>query len=395
MKQLIALSVLAVSVVLPPSHALPKDGGSQQPAAVPALEAPVPDEIPIVLLADLSSGQTLFMREANRRFVPASVTKVMTAYTAFDLVDQGKLPLSRKVIISEQLADEWSGEGSTMFLQAGEQPTIGDLLAGITTVSANDGAVALAVTSSGSIGAWLAMMNAKARQLGMRDTYFGTANGWPDEGRTFTTAHDLAILADALTRRHPVLYRWFFGRSEMTWRNITQSNHDPITGRIEGADGIKTGFTRQSGFNFLGSAKRDGRRLVMILAGAPSARLRDDTARKLMQWGFAEFDKKHLLPGGVKVGQARVQDGAQGDVVLETRDEVMASLPKGSSSDAQLTVRYRGPVQAPIAKGQVIGSLRVSIAGQDPFEVPLVAGEAVSKANAFQRVYNSVRKAVL
>jgi D-alanyl-D-alanine carboxypeptidase (penicillin-binding protein 5/6) len=343
-----------------------------------------------VLLVDLSSGQTLFARDADRRFVPASVTKVMTAYTAFGLIESGELSPSTPVTISKEVADAWSGEGSSMFLKAGEQLTIGELLLGVTTVSANDAAEVIARTAAGSEAEWLAMMNANAAELGMRDTHFGTPNGWPDEGRTYTSARDLAVLAEALTTRFPGLYRRYFGHRGLTYRNIAQANHDPITGVVEGADGIKTGFTRESGYNFLGSAERGGRRLVIVIAGAPSAGLRNTVARDLMRWGFDAFESRVILPGETPVGEALVQDGARGSVRLETEGEVLASVPPGSAGAAALTVRYRGPIEAPVDEGEQVAFLHVSIPGQAPHDVPLVAAEAVPKANAFQRFVNGL-----
>jgi len=351
---------------------------------------PVHPEIPVVLLIDLSSGQTLFSREADRRFVPASVTKVMTAYTAFKLIEEGKLEPSMPVTVSEEVAELWSGEGSSMFLKAGDRVTVGQLLLGVTTVSANDGAVVLSLAAAGSEDEWLAMMNANAAQLGMRDTHFGTPNGWPDEGRTYTSARDLAILAEAMVTRYPGLYRRYIGHHGMSYRNITQANHDPITGVVEGADGIKTGFTRQSGYNFLGSAQRGSRRLVMVIGGAPTPAIRNQTARDLIRWGFNAFESRVILPAEMSVGAARVQNGAQNEVELHTGGEVLASMPQGSDADVSLSVRYRGPVQAPIKKGQQIAWLHVAIPGQHPHDVPLVAAEAVPEANVFRRLVNGV-----
>src|SRR5690606_29081932 len=196
--------------------------------------------------------------------------KVMTVYTAFRLIEEGKISPDTPVTVSKEVAELWSGEGSTMFLQAGDRLTVGELILGVTTVSANDGAVALAVAAVGSQDAWLALMNRNAAELGMENTHFGTPNGWPDEGRTYTSAKDLAILAETLTTRYPGLYRRYFGHRSMRYRQIAQDNHDPITGVIAGADGIKTGYTRQAGYNFLGSAQRGSRRLVMVIAGAPT-----------------------------------------------------------------------------------------------------------------------------
>lgn len=381
-------SGLALSLAALPGIPLaaPADVVSLPSATAP----PVPDDIPVALLVDLSSGQTLFAREADRRFVPASVTKVMTAYTAFRLIDQGTIAPETPVTISDEVAELWSGEGSSMFLKAGDQVTVSQLLLGVTTVSANDGAVALAIAAVGSEEAWLKLMNQNAAELGMRNTHFGTPNGWPDEGQTYTSARDLAILAEALTTRYPELYRRFFGHRGMRYGNIAQNNHDPVTGVVEGADGMKTGYTRQSGYNFLGSAERNGRRLVMVLAAAPTASLRNSTARDLLRWGFDAFESRQILPGKLPVGSARVQDGAAGTVALRTAKPVFASVPAEQAAGIKLTVRYRGPIEAPVAEGQHVAMLRVAVPGQQPHDVPLVAAEAVPRANLLERLRNGL-----
>lgn len=381
-------SFVALTIATLPAVPLvaPADPIVLRSATVP----PVPAEIPVALLIDLSSGQTLFAREADRRFVPASVTKVMTAYTAFRLIEQGKIVPHVQVTISPEVAELWSGEGSSMFLKAGDRVTMDQLLLGITTVSANDGAVALAMAATGSQQAWLALMNAHAAELGMRDTHFGTPNGWPDEGRTYTSARDLAILAEALTTRYPQLYRRYFGHRGMRYGNIAQANHDPVTGVVEGADGMKTGFTRQSGYNFLGSAERDGRRLVMVIAAAPSASIRNSTARDLLRWGFEAFESRAILPANLPVGEVRVQNGAAGAVALRTLRPVFASVPLERAGDVRLSIRYRGPVEAPIAAGEQVALLRVEVPGQLPHDVPLVAAEPVARANLLQRLRNGL-----
>ena len=353
-------------------------------------ESPVDPEIPIALLVDQSSGQTLFAREADRRFLPASVTKIMTVYTAFDLVERGELPLDRIVEIDQALEDEWGGEGSTLFLEAGDRVTVGQLLLGVTTVSANDGAVALGRAAAGSDAAWLALMNANAVSLGMRDSHFGTANGYPDEGRTWTSARDLATLAEAMTTRHPELYKRFFGHKGLSYNGIAQDNHDPITGVVEGADGIKTGYTRQAGFTFVGSAERGGRRLTLVIGGAPTAGIRNNAARKLMEWGFDNFTSRRLLDPGTAVGEAEVQAGAALTVALRTQGAVFANLPRGRSDGARFAVRYRGPIEAPITEGRHIASLRITIPGQEPHDVPLVAADDVPRANGWQRLRNGI-----
>lgn len=382
MRRLRVLTVFVVALLLPAAPATPA-------------EAPVPDEIPIALLVDLSNGQVLFAREEERRFIPASITKVMTAYTAFKLVSEGTLRLDMPFLYSQELEDAWYNEGSNMFLRAGERPTVAQLLLGVTTVSGNDASVALAQAASGSQEEWLALMNTNARELGMADTHFGSANGFPDEGRTYTTAQDLVVLAEALTQRFPGLYHRFFGHRTLRWRDITQGNHDPVTGVVEGADGIKTGYTNEAGFTFLGSAERNRRRLVMVLAGAPSAAIRDRTARALLEWGFDNFERRTILQGGSIVGTALVQDGSASTVNMRLAEDFSVAIPRdgggplASADDWRVEIAYRGPILAPVERGQEIARLRFVVEGETVLEAPLEADSTVSKANVFQRIVNA------
>jgi len=377
---------LSAPVTVAPRQARPATNPPSDPDA-----PPVPPEIPVALLIDLASGQTLFSRDPARRFVPASVTKVMTAYTAFKLIGEGTLSTESPVVVTDEVADLWSGEGSTMFLKAGDRVTVGGLLLGVTTVSGNDAAAMLGVTATGSMEGWLDLMNQNAAELGLRDTHFGTPNGWPDEGRTYTSARDLAILAEAMTTRYPALYTRFFGHAGMRYNNIAQENHDPVTGVVQGADGIKTGYTRQAGYTFLGSAERDGRRLVVVLAGAPTSVGRNRAARDLLEWGFAAFDSRTVLPASTVVGEALVQSGASTSVPLVTAGPVLASVPRGTTAGAAaLTIRYRGPLEAPVVAGKPVATLRVSVPGEQPHDVPLIAAEGVPRANPLQRLRNGL-----
>jgi D-alanyl-D-alanine carboxypeptidase (penicillin-binding protein 5/6) len=383
-----------ISTILVCCAVLASAGSAAVPSA-PIIEteaspSPVDPEIPVALLVDLSTGQTLYSREPDRRFVPASVTKVMSIYTAFDLIGRGKLSLDRVITIDKQVADEWGGKGSTLFLEEGDRLTIGELLLGVTTVSANDGAVALAKAAAGSLDNWLVLMNQNAAALGMHDSHFGLPNGYMDEGRTYTSARDLIRLTTAMTTRFPDLYKRFFGHRGMTYHGIAQNNHDPITGVVPGADGIKTGFTEQAGYNFLGSAERNGRRLAMVIAGAPSPAIRNKSSRQLIEWGFDNFASRELLPLSTAVGEAMVQNGSATSVPLLTEAPVFANLPVGQNAKAGLSLRYRGPIEAPIRRGEEVATLRVTIAGQEPHDVPLVAGADVGTANAWQRLRNGV-----
>ncbi|MDC0886360.1 D-alanyl-D-alanine carboxypeptidase [Altererythrobacter sp.] len=364
------------------------------PPPAQARPAPVPQEIPVALLIDLSSGQTLYRRNASRRFVPASITKVMTAYTAFALLKSGALREGQSFTFSEAAAADWERTGSTMFLAAGDDATVQDLLMGITTVSANDGSIVLAEGATSSVFNWIELMNENAALLKMSNSHFGTPNGWPDEGRTFTTAEDLVTLGAALIREHPARFAQYFGHSGLRTNGYAQSNHDPLIDRVEGADGIKTGFTNQAGFGFLGTAKRGDRRLLMVVGGADEGSLRDQTARDLIEWGFANFQSTSLFKQGEVVGQARVQDGAEGRVQLSAPSAIRFAIPRGLDGNVSLAIKYEGPLRAPIVAGEEVAQLEITAPGMEPSLVPLVAQTNVAKAGFFQRILNSFSELV-
>ncbi|NNK46655.1 MAG: D-alanyl-D-alanine carboxypeptidase [Altererythrobacter sp.] len=343
------------------------------------------------MLVDLSSGQILFQRNPDRRFVPASITKVMTAYQAFELLEAREIQPNQTFPFSRVSFAQWGGEGSTMFINAGDNTRVSDLLLGITTVSANDASIVLAEGAGGSIQGWLDQMNATAQRLGMNNSRFGTPNGWPDEGRTFTTARDLAILGTALVTDHRDQYRRFFGHRSLTYRGITQPNHEPLTGRVAGGDGIKTGFTNEAGFGVLGSAERNGRRLMVVVAGADARSQRALAARDLIEWGFSAFDSRLLFTAGEEVGSIRVQGGSQRSVALVSPRAIAAALPL-DTLDTDITARiiYDGPVRAPIAIGEQVAELEITVGEAEPSRVPLYASEAIGPAGPLARMINGV-----
>ncbi|GAA4038336.1 D-alanyl-D-alanine carboxypeptidase family protein [Parerythrobacter jejuensis] len=352
-------------------------------------QGPPAQDIPIVLLVDMSSGQTLFAREENRRFVPASITKVMTAFTAFELMEEGVLTPDQVFTFNEAAAEEWYRTGSTMFLEAGQEVSVSDLLMAITTVSANDGSIVLAEGALGSVPEWVARMNANARSLNLQNSFFGTPNGWPDAGRTFTTARDLVTLGQALVLRHPDRFARYFGHRGLRTNGYAQDNHDPISGIVEGADGIKTGFTNQAGFGFLGTAKRGDRRLMMVLAGAGEEPERDAAARALVEWGFSAFDSTQLFAGGARVGSVRVQDGSSSTVPVLASAPILFAVPKGEQASLSLAITYDGPLQAPIAAGETVARLEISVEGMASSSVPLVAAQDVPQAGFLDRIGNA------
>lgn len=368
--------------VAPPERAMVDADPTKLPVEV--------DAVPIALLVDLSSGQVLYSKQADRRFLPASITKVMTLYTAFEMVSHNQLNTNQTMRMSESAFKDWHRVGSTMFLDQAASPTVNDLLLGIANISANDACVVLAEGAAGSVPTWLALMNAQARRLGMKDSHFGTPNGWMDEGETFVTAHDLALLAGAMIAEHPDLYHRYIGHESLTWNGITQPNHDPILGKLVGADGIKTGFTNQAGYGFLGSAERNGRRLVMVVAGADRGRDRAKAAQALMDWGFAAFASRPLFNPGQAIGEAQVQGGEVRHVSLVTPTGFAASVPKDSNGQTGLKIVYDGPLEAPIVKGSMVASLEIRTGNGEPHRVPLIAGENVGRANLLERLRNGL-----
>jgi len=372
--------------------------------AAPA-KAPQYDTIaPIAYLIDLSSGAELLVKNADQRMPPASMAKMMTAEVAFELIDRGQLPLTKTCTVRPETWRAWHGPqaGSTMFLSVNEQVSVENLLHGIVTLSGNDASVVLAECIAGTEPAFAEQMNALAHRLGLSNSHFGNSNGWPDEGRTYVTARDLATLARASIERHPKLYKQFYGQPSFTWgktlgsnQDITQANRNPILGKVPGADGLKTGHTDEAGYGFTGSAEQNGRRLVMVIAGLPSWNARVEESVRLMSWGFAAWTAKPLYRAGAKVGTARVQLGDDSEVDLMAPRNLAVTLPAGlAGGQTRLKIRYEGPVKAPIAKGQHVADLVVFTADTSPQVVPLVAGEEIDRAGFFGRIWLGLKQLI-
>ena len=366
-------------------------------AAAPPFETPAP----IAFMQDLSSGAILYAKDADRRMPPASMAKMMTVYTAFDLIKKGELKLDQMVTVRPETWKQWHGPaaGSTMFLSPGEQVSVANLLFGIVTLSGNDACVVLAEQISGTEPAFAQLMNRRAAEIGLKNSHFGNSNGWPDGGVTYVTARDLATLAAATINNHPQLYKTFYSRPNFTWgktmgsgQAITQANRDPLLGRVAGADGLKTGHTEEAGYGFTGSAEQNGRRLVMVLAGLDSFNARIDQSVSFMNWGFRAWQSKPLFAAGKSLGQAKVQGGDAGTVSLVAPKNLAVTIPAGLGSDMKLSVVYQGPIKAPFAKGAHVADLVVRSADAPPQLLPLVAGEAVDKAGLFDRIVANFRR---
>ena len=358
--------------------------------AVPAsAAAPTYDSAaPIAYMVDLSSGAELYARDADRRIPPASMAKMMTVLVAFDMIDSGKVSKDKKIRVREDTWREWNNRGSSMFLGVNEQVSVGQLLHGVVTLSGNDASVVLAQGLAGSEQAFVGMMNEKARAIGMKNSHFGNANGWPDEGVTYVTARDLATLAKATFEEHPALYNEFYGQHEFTWQGIKQPNRNPLIGKVQGSDGLKTGHTEEAGYGFTGSAEQNGRRLVEVIAGLDSYNGRIKEAVSFMEWGFGAWTTKPLFEKGAQVATAAVQQGGSRSVPLVAPRNLAVTLPATQGGDYKLSVQYEGPLKAPIAQGAKVAELIVTTADGSMQRMPLVAGEEIGEAGVFARIWN-------
>jgi len=364
-------------------------------AAAPQFDTPAP----VAFIEDLSSGAVLFARDADRRMPPASMAKMMTVYTAFEMIKRGDLKLDTEFEVRPETWQKWHGPkaGSTMFLSSGERVSVANLLYGIVTLSGNDACIVLAEGISGTEQAFVERMNEDAAKLGLKNSHFGTANGWPDGGVTYVTARDLAKLAAATIQQHPKLYKQFYSRRDFTWgktlgagQAITQANRDPLLGRVAGADGLKTGHTEEAGYGFTGSAEQNGRRLVMVLAGLTSFNQRASESVRFMEWGFRAWQAKPVVKAGREVGTAAVQLGSAREVKLVAPKDLTVTIPSGSRPKLAAKIVYDGPIKAPIKQGAHIADLVVSSPGLPEQRMPLVAGGDVGEAGFFGRAWQGL-----
>ena len=389
------LSAAAASAVIGAALVAPTAAQNAGQAAPTAQTPPFETVAPVVFMEDLSSGAVLYAKDADRRMPPASMAKMMTAYVAFDLIKQGKLKLDQMVDVRPETWQKWHGPsaGSTMFLSPGQKVSVENLINGIVVVSGNDACVVLAEAVAGTEEAFVNLMNQKAQELGLKNSRFGTSNGWPDEGRTYVTARDLAHLAKATISNHPDLYKRFYSRESFTFGTtmggapITQANRDPLLGKVQGADGLKTGHTEEAGYGFTGSAQQNGRRIVMVVAGLTSFNQRIDESVKFMNWGFRAWSAQKVVSKGRKVDSAQVQLGDASEVGLVAPRDLSVAIPAGTSPQFKAMVAYQGPIKAPIKAGAHIADLVITAPGLPEQRMPLVAESDVGEAGFFGRVW--------
>jgi serine-type D-Ala-D-Ala carboxypeptidase (penicillin-binding protein 5/6) len=368
------------------------------PASGAALGTTISSNAPSAILTDHETGSVLFEKAADAPHPPASLAKLMTAALVFEEIRAGRLGLDRTFTVSARAWREGGGGsgGTTMFLPAGAEVSVGDLLRGVIVQSGNDAAIVLAEGIAGSVEAFVRMMNRRAADIGLGNSRFINPHGLPDPEQV-VTARDLAKLASHLARQYPDLYA-MFGEREFTYNKVRQHNRNRLLASMAGADGLKTGWTRASGYGLVGSASRENRRLVVVVLGLKSARSRDREAKRLLEWGFREFEPATVFNEGDTIGAARVFGGATSRVPLKVHRRVRVMLRKGQRlPEMRAEIRYRGPVEAPVAKGKRIGTLRITARrdGRLLNEADLLAGRDVPQGSTLGRAWDAVADLVL
>jgi D-alanyl-D-alanine carboxypeptidase (penicillin-binding protein 5/6) len=360
--------------------------------AQPLGAAPVPleSQAKIAYLVDASSGMVLLDKDSNKRIPTASMAKMMTAYVAFEAMKSKRLDPAQQITVKPETWKAWNNRGSSMFLKNKEKLSVEDLLHGILTLSGNDASVVLAEGIGGSEKAFTEEMNKAAKRLKMADSNFATANGWPDGGKTYSSARDLTTLALEIIRSHPERFKAYFGQRSFRWNNITQPNRNPLLGVVKGADGMKTGHSDEAGYCLVGTAERNGRRLVMVIAGLPSMKARVSEARALMQWGFDNWKDVPLYEKGQGVAILPTQMGSSAGLGAVAPRKLSMLIAKNSLAQPKLSVRYKGPIKAPVKKGTEIAQLIVRYPDGMQKEFPLVAANDLAWANFFERARNGL-----
>ncbi len=356
-------------------------------AAIP--EAPKLDATSYVLL-DYDSGEVLVASNPDLKTGPASITKVMLSYVVFDEIKKGRIKLSDEAVISEKAWRQGKDSSeSRMFLDIGSRVKVEDLLHGVITQSGNDASVALAEHVAGSESAFADLMNQYAAKLGMKDTRFANAPGMPADDH-FSTAHDLTLLGAALIRDFPDYYEWF-SRPNFTFHGIKQDNRNMMLAMDRSVDGIKTGHTEAAGYCLLSSAKRENRRLIAAVMGTQSKTYRAEASLELLNYGFRFFESVKLMGKEQPAGSARVWKGAADEVKLGTLQPVFLSLPRGSADKAEIRPEVSGMLIAPLAEGQVVGSVTVLIDGKVVKTEPLLVLAEVPQGSFFKRLWDTIR----
>ena len=356
---------------------------AQESAAAPA--APKLD-FKSHYLVDFKTDRVLAASSADVQLAPASLTKLMTAYVVFGALQSGRIRLDDRAHVSEKA---WRMGGTRMFIEVNSDVRIEDLLRGLLIQSGNDAAVALAEHTAGSVDGFVEEMNAAATALGMSNSAFRNPHGLPARGH-YTTAHDLAILAKAIIDEFPDFYSLYAER-EFSYNGIAQHNRNALLRRDPSVDGMKTGYTEAAGYCLVTSAARDGMRLIAVVLGAPSPRLRNDGAQKLLEYGFTNFETRKLYSAGQELDNARVWGGELEFAGLGLTEDIYVTIPRGAYSRLAAKMDVVAQLAAPLVRGTAVGEVKISFAGDELVKSPLVVLTSVMDGGVWARMRDELQ----
>ena len=338
------------------------------------------------IVMDFDTNEILFEKNSNSKTPPASMTKIMTVYAAFDRLKNTDLSINNECTVS---AKAYKMGGSRTFLEIDDKVSIDDLLKGIIIQSGNDASVALAECLAGTEEDFAKLMNVYAKRLGMNNTNFINSSGWPEDDH-YSTVYDLAILSNAVIREFPDLYLYFADK-EFTYNDIKQPNRNKLLSSFQGADGLKTGFTKASGWGIAATAKREDRRITVVINGTNSSRSRMNESANLINWAFSQTSQKELVREGQVIAQVDVWLGNKPRVNLISSRKVVSTLSFDQLQLIKSSIQYKKPLDAPILKGNSYGKLLISIEGKPNMEIDLVAEEDVETINPILKIFAALK----
>ena len=345
------------------------------------------------ILQDFLSGEILYEKEPDKSIYPASMTKIMTAIVAFDLIKSGDLNLDDKFIISEKAWRLSQAGYSSMFIMVGDEISVENLLRGIIVASGNDACIALAEGIAGTEEEFALMMTAKAAEIGMVNTNFANSSGINNPNNV-STVKDILIMSNYLIKEFPEEYR-YFSEKEFTWDRtggdpITQGNRNPLLYKNFGVDGIKTGYLAVEKYSLASSVIRNGRRLIAVGSGFESKNARSKESKKLLTWGITNFDLIQIAKSNEPIDKIDVWLGKQEQIDVYVKNDIYKTIPKARKRLLKVSLNYNGPVQAPIKKDDVLGALKIVYDGELIDEYEILAFNNVKKLNVFSRLIKSI-----
>lgn len=357
----------------------------QVQAASPMIPAAPQIAATAYLVMDADTGKVILESQADERFAPASLTKMMTSYIVEYELSKGNVGIDDLVLVSEKA---WRTQGSRMFIREGTQVKLGDLLKGIIIQSGNDASVAVAEHIAGSESAFAGLMNQHARELGMTNTNFANATGLPAENH-YSSAKDLAILAKAIIQKFPEHYG-IYSEKYFTYNKIRQPNRNKLLWRDNTVDGIKTGHTEEAGYCLVASAKRDDMRLISVVMGTSSEEARAQESQKMLAYAFRHFRTHKLYSANESLSDVKVWGGQRDQVKLGLQEALAVTVPRGQAEQLQAIMDVDKVIKAPVVAGQEYGVVRVSLGDEEIATVPLVAMQDVEQGGLLKRIWHAI-----